>query len=504
VSQPVSQLLKRLSIPPLEVSGETSTMVHDLVYDSRRVVTGSLFAALRGTHADGHDHMATALESGASVLLCESSPAILKPGTTMVRVEDSRLALAEMASAFYRYPSHKMQVAAVTGTNGKTTTAFLLHHICDMALLRCGMVGTVHYELGGGEIIPASHTTPESVELQQLLARMLDNGCKSVVMEASSHAIEQRRVASVELDAVIFTNLTQDHLDYHLTMDRYFEAKAALFDRAAAQKKKQAIAVINSDDDYGARLVRRLEKSMPVITFGLGAKALFKVGDVRMEASGTRFQLDADGRQYLVRMPLIGRFNVYNALGALAAAHVFGIPLREAVRSLADAAGAPGRMQAVPARRSFHVFVDYAHTPDALENALSTLRQLNPRRLIVVFGCGGDRDRGKRPKMGAIAARLSDIAIVTSDNPRSEEPDAIISDITAGMSGGDGEIIPDRTAAIQRAIEIALPRDIVLIAGKGHENYQEIQGKRHAFDDLQIAGRTIELKQPEHSLPRRP
>jgi UDP-N-acetylmuramoyl-L-alanyl-D-glutamate--2,6-diaminopimelate ligase len=413
-------------------------------------------------------------------------------GVTLVVVADARRALAELASAYYERPSEKLRVAGVTGTNGKTTTAFLLQHICDAALQRCGLIGTVRYQVGG-RVLPAARTTPDALELQDLLAQMRDAGCKTVSMEVSSHAIAQQRVRGVEFDAVVFTNLTQDHLDYHGTMDAYFETKAGLVLNLGMQRFKPGVGVINVDDRYGALLhSRALQAGVPVIAFGQGQKADFRASNCRTDVQGSSFQLDAVGRSWLVRLPLSGMFNISNALGALAAAHALGVDVRTAVLALASAPPVPGRLEPVTAKRAFRVFVDYAHTDDALRTVLRTLRDLQPSRLFTVFGCGGDRDKGKRPLMGAAAEEFSDWAIVTSDNPRTEAPEQIASEIVRGMSGRRHEVVLDRRAAIQRAIEMAGPRDIVLIAGKGHETTQEAAGKTEPFDDVAVARSIME------------
>jgi UDP-N-acetylmuramoyl-L-alanyl-D-glutamate--2,6-diaminopimelate ligase len=307
----------------------------------------------------------------------------------------------------------------------------------------------------------------------------------------------QARVRGVEFDTAIFTNLTQDHLDYHGTMDAYFEAKARLFTHLAEQPKKRGRAIVNLDDRYGALLVKRIGKDLPVTTFGLGVHADFRASNIRIDFNGTSYQLDAAGRSYLVRLPLIGQFNVYNSLAALAGAHAMGVDLRTGVLCLASATAVPGRLEAVPAQRQFKVFVDYAHTDDALLNVIKTCRELQPSRLIVVFGCGGNRDRGKRPRMGAVVSQHADYAIVTSDNPRTEDPAAIIEDIKPGLRSGSYEVVLDRREAIQRAVAMAQTRDIILIAGKGHETYQEFADKTVPFDDVAVATQALEGKRVE-------
>ena len=313
-------------------------------------------------------------------------------------------------------------------------------------------------------------------------------------MEVSSHALDQSRVRGVEFDAAIFTNLTQDHLDYHQTMDAYYEAKSQLFTSLTSQKKKIGRAVLNIDDRYGSQLAARIEKDTPVLTYGVGARADFRASNVRIDFNGTSYQLDAEGKSYLVRLPQIGQFNVYNSLSAIAGASALGIDVRQSVLALAKAPPVPGRLEAVPAQRNFRVFVDYAHTDDALKNVLKTCRELHPARLIVVFGCGGSRDRSKRPKMGAVVDQYADFAFVTSDNPRQEDPREIIAEIEPGLAQGHYEVVVDRKEAIFKAISLAGPRDIVLIAGKGHEAYQEFAGHTAPFDDVAIATQALEAK----------
>src|SRR2546423_6033868 len=483
------------AIPIREIIGPTDRAVESIAYDSRRVQRNGLFVALRGEKSDGHDFIGTAIEKGATVIVAERAEKHSR--ATCVVVENARTALADLSARFFNDPARKLKLAGVTGTNGKTTTTFLIKHICEKAGTRCGLLGTVRYEIGE-RILPAARTTPESLDLQELLAQMRDAGCRAAAMEVSSHALAQDRTRGLEFDVAVFTNLTQDHLDYHGTMENYFEAKAKLFGLLPQQeKKKKPVAVINIDDRYGRKLIEKMNRKVSVVTFGTGVKADFRASNYRMEFGGTSYQLDARGKSYLVRVPLIGRFNVANSVAALAAAHALGLGLREAVLSLAKSPQVPGRLEIVPAKRQFQVFVDYAHTPDALLNVLKTLRELDPRRLIIVFGCGGNRDREKRPQMGRVADQKADYSIVTSDNPRKEDPDKIIADIEKGFRGNHFEKISDRAAAIARAIEIAQPRDIVLIAGKGHENYQEFADHTVPFEDIQVARRAIENRPVE-------
>src|SRR5437660_5212013 len=478
------------AIAPRRVIGSLDREVESIAYDSRRVQGNTLFVAIRGEKSDGHQFVDQAIEQGASVIVADRE--ISLPRATCLVVDDSRSALADLSAAFYGMPARRLKLAAVTGTNGKTTTTFLIKHICEKAGLRCGLIGTVRYEIGE-RVLPAARTTPESVDLQELLAQIANAGCRAAAMEVSSHALAQERTRGIELDVAVFTNLTQDHLDYHGTMENYFEAKAKLFKQLQLQgKKKKPLAIINIDDRYGRRLLEKIDKKVSVVTFGMGALADFRASNYRMEFGGTSYQLDARGKSYLIRVPLIGRFNVANSLAALAAANALGVGLREAVISLAKSPQVPGRLEMVPAKRQFQVFVDYAHTPDALLNVLKTLRELGPRRLIVVFGCGGNRDREKRPLMGQVVDQNADYAVITSDNPRKEDPDKIIAEIEKGFRGNHFEKITDRASAISRAIEIAQPRDIVLIAGKGHENYQEFSDHTVPFEDIQVARRALE------------
>jgi UDP-N-acetylmuramoyl-L-alanyl-D-glutamate--2,6-diaminopimelate ligase len=478
------------AIPVRQVIGTLDRTVESIAYDSRRVQRNGLFVALRGEKTDGHEFIGRAIEKGASVIVAEREEK--NPRVTCLIVENTRTALADFSATFYGHPARRLKLAAVTGTNGKTTTTFLIKHICEKAGLRCGLIGTVRYEIGE-RVLPAIRTTPESLDLQELLAQIANADCKAAAMEVSSHALAQDRTRGLEWNVAVFTNLTQDHLDFHGTMKSYFDSKAKLFTGLGNQKKRRKpVAIVNIDDRYGEQLLDKIDKHVAVVTYGMGMRADFRASNYRVEFGGTSYQLDAHGKSYLVRLPLIGRFNVANSVAALAAANALGIGLRNAVLSLGKSPQVPGRLELVPARRQFQVFVDYAHTPDALGNVLKTLRELEPHRLIAVFGCGGDRDRQKRPLMAAMADRHADYAIITSDNPRKEDPNAIIAEIEKGFRSNRYEKIVDRTQAIGRAVSLAQPRDIVLIAGKGHENYQEFADHTIPFDDIQVARRAIE------------
>lgn len=480
-------MILRDLIPHLDkpvVSGSLDTSITGLTYDSRQAGPGIAFVALRGTKADGHEYISTAIEAGAAAIIAEQAP----PDDVKipwVHVKFTRIALAQAAAALYGFPAQKLAIGAVTGTNGKTTTAFLLHHLLNQGQKRCGLLSTVIYDLGGQQV-PSTHTTPESLEIQHLLSQMLDNGCRAVSMEASSHALDQERMHGLPIAAGIFTNLTQDHLDYHGTMEAYYVAKVRLFETIAQQSK--GAMIINADDAWGRKLITRYESTGRVVRYGYGVGFDFRAVNVRFDLTGTTFELEAIGRTFLVRTPLIGDFNVYNSLGALAAAHAMGLNLRETVAHLKNAPQVPGRLERVTeATTKFQVFVDYAHTPDAIENALKTVRALRPRRLIIVFGCGGGRDRSKRPLMAAAAEAGSDICVLTSDNPRFDDPQVIIADAVKGFARPKNHVtIVDRREAIKIALENARAGDIVLIAGKGHEDYQDIQGKKHPFDDRRV------------------
>ncbi|MDQ6656136.1 MAG: UDP-N-acetylmuramoyl-L-alanyl-D-glutamate--2,6-diaminopimelate ligase [Verrucomicrobiota bacterium] len=477
------------------VIGPSDRNVESIAYDSRRVGKNSLYVALRGEKADGHQFIDQAVERGATVVVTDRI--MQQARATVVQVANTREALADLAAAFYDRPMRRLKLAGVTGTNGKTTTTFLIKHICENAGLRCGLIGTVRYEIGE-RILPAVRTTPESLELQELLAQIVNAGCKAAAMEVSSHALAQERTRGLEFDVAAFTNLTQDHLDFHGTMESYFEAKLKLFtDLATQQTKKKGVAVVNIDDRWGEKIVDRLDKNFPIVTYGMGVRADFRASNYRPELSGTSYQLEAHGKSYLVRLPLIGRFNVANSLAALASANAMGVSLRDAILSLAKSPQVPGRLEAVPVKRQFQVFVDYAHTPDALLNVLKTVRELSPRKIIVVFGCGGDRDRAKRPLMAAAADQNADFSIITSDNPRKEDPDAIIAEVEKGFRSERYEKITDRAKAIARAVALAQPRDVVVIAGKGHENYQEFADNTIPFDDIRVARSALDNRPVE-------
>ncbi len=458
-----------------------------LTADSRQVKAGSLFFALRGTHVDGHDFIPAAIVNGAACIIAETDVPADYQGA-WIQVKDVAQAMGLAASQYYHFPSHDLKVAGVTGTNGKTTTALIIQHLVATSKGRCGFLGTIRYDVGDGQPTDATHTTPDSVEIHRMLDLMRANGCAGAALEVSSHALMQQRVAGVEFDAAVFTNLTQDHLDYHRSMDAYAAAKGRFFEQLVTQPhKRKGTMVVNTDDFYGKKYAEAYAERGTVLTYGMSYGVDFRIADITNTIATTSYTLEVKGRSLLVRLPLIGRFNVFNSAAALAAVQAMGLNLRESIAHLAKAPQVPGRLQSVGLQRHFRVFVDYAHTPDALENVLKTLRGLNPRRIITICGCGGDRDARKRPLMAHAAETLSDRVILTSDNPRSEDPEKIIDDMVKGMRGQRYERIADRREAIKLAIETARDNDIILIAGKGHEAYQIFADRTEPFDDVKVA-----------------
>lgn len=454
------------------IVGDAATEVVELAYDSRRVGVGTLFFCVPGEKVDGHAFAAKAVETGAAALVVECE---LELDVAQVVVPDARAAMAPLAARFYGDPTSELKVAGITGTNGKTTTAFLLREILESAGVRCGLLGTVKQVVGGVEE-EVERTTPEAIDLQGTFRRMLDGGDRACAMEVSSHALALHRADAIHFDVALFTNLTQDHLDFHADMEDYFCSKRRLFEM------DPGTAIVNVDDPYGRRLAEEFE----CVTFSAeGGDADLVAGDVGITPLGAEFSVGGAA----VRTLLPGHFNVSNALAAFTAATVMGVEPEIAAGGLAQAAPPPGRFEPIDEGQSFSVLVDYAHTPDSLENVLRAARRLGEGRVIAVFGAGGDRDRGKRPQMGCAGAALSDLAIVTSDNPRSEDPEAIVAEILAGIDDREGvEAEVDRRAAIALALSRAEPGDTVVIAGKGHEQGQEFEGGRKLpFDDRDVA-----------------
>ncbi|MBA4312294.1 MAG: UDP-N-acetylmuramoyl-L-alanyl-D-glutamate--2,6-diaminopimelate ligase [Chlorobiaceae bacterium] len=455
-------------------------------YDSRKVTHGDLFVAIRGTLSDGHKFIEDAVERGAISIVLEDDALLpdsyfMHKGVMKVVVSNSRLALAQIASNYYHNPSSKLKMIGVTGTNGKTTTTHLIKSVLEATGIKSGLIGTIDYRIGN-EIFPATHTTPESVELHDLLNKMATENCEYVVMEVSSHALHQYRVYGIDFCSAVFTNLTQDHLDYHKSMDEYFEAKAILFNNLSSTSH----AILNADDQWGMKISSRTKAS--VITFGISAAADIRAVNVRMNMEGSRFTLLVDGNEIDVETKLIGRFNLSNILAAFAVCKSIGVPVSDIQRALKNIGPIRGRFEQNISQAGWTAIIDYAHTHDALEKVLSAIHDLyeNNRsgKIITVFGCGGDRDRGKRAKMAEVATRLSDITIVTSDNPRNEDPEKIIDEVMLGVHPeADVFRITDRASAIKKAISFAAKGDVVLIAGKGHEEYQIIGNNKIPFSD---------------------
>ncbi|MEW6594656.1 MAG: UDP-N-acetylmuramoyl-L-alanyl-D-glutamate--2,6-diaminopimelate ligase [Thermodesulfobacteriota bacterium] len=482
--------------------------------DSRAVTAGTLFVAVSGTAVDGHDFIDDAVRRGcAGVVLEKGRRPKAKALPLAIEVEDSREALGLIAAAFWQEPARRMTMIGITGTNGKTTSAYLLETMIRKAGGKPGVIGTVNYRYGG-KVLPAAHTTPPPETLQRLLREMADSGVTHVIMEVSSHALEQKRVAGLAFDVALFTNLSRDHLDFHGDMESYFASKKRLFTEYLKPGSVGVVVDAVAGDPWGSRLLAELAgseaKKRPVLLrcgVGIGEVALTSA---RQDLAGLTLEVALPQGGMVVQSPLVGEFNVRNLLGVAAVGSALGYAPAVIAEGLSGAPGAPGRLERVASASGIEVFVDYAHTPDALENILHTLRRLAKGRLIVVFGCGGDRDQGKRPQMGAVAGRLADVAVVTSDNPRSEEPGSIISAIEEGLRATGTarlplamlqshparrgyEVISNRKAAIRAAIWHANPGDVVAICGKGHEDYQIVGTTRHFFDDCLVAREMLAL-----------
>ena len=473
------------------IIGNPDEPISGIAYRSDAVHPGDAFCCIVGLKADGHSFAQDAIDRGARVLIVERKVYLADAtDVTEVVVKDSRKAMARLASRFYGNPSEAFSLVGVTGTNGKTTTTYLVNHIAQVLGNKTGLIGTVGIEIDG-EHRPSSHTTPESPDLQQLFAMMRDEGCGVVSMEVSSHALDLERTWATKFAVTAFTNLTQDHLDYHKTFEAYFAAKARLFSKDYPAKR-----VINIDSTWGKELLKRTSANEDIIiTTGFDPSAQIHPIDVEYGAASTRVVLSVRGSQVEVTYPLVGRFNVENVMTAIGVALQLGYSSSAIVEALRDVPAVPGRLQHVSAENDggISIYVDYAHTPDALEKAIASVSALETEgKTIVVFGCGGDRDSGKRPIMGR-AALAADYAVVTSDNPRTEDPNAIIEDIVTGMGEGTDhfEVVPDRREAIARAIAVAKSGDAILIAGKGHEDYQIIGTEKHHFDDREVAAEEL-------------
>ncbi|HEV2981361.1 MAG TPA: UDP-N-acetylmuramoyl-L-alanyl-D-glutamate--2,6-diaminopimelate ligase [Solirubrobacteraceae bacterium] len=489
-----------------DASGQRSVAeveIGGLAYDSRSVRPGDLFFCVTGFQSDGHEFAAQAVRAGAAALVVERP---LGQPLPEVLVRSAREAMAPIASRFFGDPTATLRVVGVTGTNGKTTTAYLLRALLEAQGVRCGLLGTVTSVIGGAER-PVVRTTPEAIDLQADFRAMLRGGDGACAMEVSSHALELQRTDAIHFAAAVFTNLSRDHLDFHASMEDYFQAKRRLFfgrsgaDARAREGERPAVSVVNVADPHGARLAAELDG---VRTFAVDAPADYSASELRCGFGGCSFKLTVGSQRRDVTLPMPGRFNVANALGALATAHAMGGELDALVAALEQRVRVPGRFEPVDEGQGFAVIVDYAHTPDSLQNVLEAARDLigdagASGRLVCVFGAGGDRDRGKRPLMGQIAASVADIAIVTSDNPRSEDPQRIVAEVLSGAQGGSAEVLEvvDRTAAIGHAVELARSGDVVVIAGKGHEQGQEFaHGAKVPFDDVTVARQALASAAP--------
>jgi len=501
-------LEKTPDLPP----GWREREVRDIVHDSRKVTPASLFVAVRGFHSDGHQFISQALQQGAAAIVAEQREGLPVPvDTPLIIVKDSRRALALLSNAFFGYPSQRLKLIGITGTNGKTTTTYLVKSIIEAAGHKAGLIGTIDYRVGD-KVYPAPNTTPESLELQRLLSEMVGLGVDHCVMEVSSHALALGRTAGCEFVAAGFTNLTQDHLDFHESMDAYFQAKLSLFSGLSSE----SWAIVNIDDARGVEIVRKTRAR--VITTGFSELANVRpAGAIRHGIHGLMFDAASPEGTIPVESPLVGRHNIYNILTAIGLGAALGIDSDRIARGLRNMKAVPGRMEKVEEGQPYGVVVDYAHTEDAITRLLEAVREIAARKIITVFGCGGDRDRGKRPKMGEAALNGSDVVIITSDNPRTEDPLSIIREIERGLAE-DGMktsvpegakqgatekkpyfVIPDRHTAVSVAVNLAGPGDVVVLAGKGHEDYQIIGEKKMHFDDREVAREEIRKRLNQES-----
>lgn len=476
--------------------------VKNLQYDSRTVQPEDVFIALVGTNTDGHNYIEHAIANGAVAVIAEYAPQSVASHTPVLVVKDTREVISLLAELMHGFPDRQLNVVGVTGTNGKTTTTNLIKYLWSCRRIKAGLIGTI-CNYCGDRRLPAANTTPEPLHLAELLSDMVEEECTHLVMEVSSHALKQKRVDALHFDGAVFTNLTQDHLDYHRTFEDYLEAKLQLFRMLDRGKTQGRFAVVNIDDPRAEHFCRA--SGAELWTYGIDKEARLRAQNYRLTKGGSSFELLYQGKCYQAEVPLSGKFNVYNAMAALCVLLAEGYEIKELLADLKGAPQVPGRFEKINEGQDFGVIVDYAHTPDGLENVLKTARQITGGKLICVFGCGGDRDHGKRPQMGELAVRLADHVIITSDNPRTEEPLAIIADIEAGIKALAGEnssegksdnrseydakyeIEPDRRTAIGKAVAMAGPEDVILIAGKGHEDYQLVNGRVLDFDDRKVA-----------------
>lgn len=489
----LSQLLA--SIDTEAVIGRTDIEIQDVSYDSRTVTAGTLFICLDGARVDGHAFAQKAADRGAVAIIAEKEIEVPE-GVTVIRVADTRTAMQLVVPRFFDYPSRKLRMIGVTGTNGKTTSTYVLRSILKKAGYRVGVIGTIQIMIEE-EVVPISNTTPDVIDLQKILVRMLEANIDYVIMEVSSHALVLNRVAGCDFNVAMFTNLTQDHLDFHKTLEQYTLAKADLFVRLASKEncKPNRAAVVNLDDPASRAMIDAAQ-GVKTITYGIREAADIRAVDIRVTGTGTSFKITGAYGEYPLNLRITGIFNVYNVLGTICVALSENIPWETIIESLETFTSVAGRFELIDGGQSFPIIVDYAHTPDGLENILKTAKEFAKGRIIVVFGCGGDRDRTKRPIMGRIAAELGDVVIATSDNPRTEDPDRILDDVETGIlealdDNTQYEKIADRHMAIERAITMANADDVVMIAGKGHETYQILNTGTIHFDDREVAREVV-------------
>lgn len=475
-----------------KMDNESNPEIVSIEMDSRAAGPGSLFVCIEGYTVDGHDYAPQAVENGAAAVLSQKPMPEVK-SVPVIIVNDTKRAMAILANVFYDHPTSKLHLIGVTGTNGKTTTSHLIEQVFSEAGKRTGMIGTIDMKINGVSH-KVANTTPESLFLQKAFKEMVDQDVEAAVMEVSSHALDLGRVRGCEYDIALFTNLTQDHLDYHKDMETYLRAKGMLFAQLGNTytDDKRKIAILNSDDPASKEFEKMT--AAQVLTYGIEQKSDIMAKDIKITGKGTTFTLITPGEERTVSLKLVGKFSVYNVLAAISATLMSGIPIDAIVKTMENVKGVPGRFETVDAGQNFTVIVDYAHTPDSLENALTTVKEFATGKIISVVGCGGDRDRTKRPLMAKIAATNSDVAIFTSDNPRTEDPAAILQDMENGVQDEKYVIYPDRKEAIQHAVEIADENDIILIAGKGHETYQIIGKEVLDFDDRKVAAEAIGAK----------
>ena len=498
VSMNLEDLINKTAV--IKTVGNLHRQITDITADSRKVKEGSLFICLCGSRTDGHQFAAKACREGASAVIAEKEVHVPE-GKAVIYVRDTRKAMEDITPYFFGYPAQKMRMIAVTGTNGKTTSTHIINHILIHEGYKSGLIGTIH-ALIGQEEVPTHNTTPDVIDLQKLLYRMQQSGATHVSMEVSSHALALGRVEGCEFDTAGFTNLTEDHLDFHKTMDNYAKAKAILFHKVSSegQVKKHKTAVINADDPYAHVMTDAVDHKniCGCIMYSIDKPSDLKASNIKFNGKSSDFDVAYKGKTWEVHTHLAGRFNVYNVLTAMGCALAEGIPMDHIIDALSDFHAVPGRFELIDEGQPFTVVVDYAHTPDGLENILKTAKEITRGRIITVFGCGGDRDKMKRPIMGRIAAQNADVVIVTSDNPRTEDPEEIVKEVAAGVKEIASRkpslsyvIQPDRRTAIQEAVGMARPGDIVLIAGKGHENYQILKTRTIHFDDREEARKAL-------------